>query len=217
MSKRKREAGLVLTWKVIVSPARTLVREQYPSIHGHRYLVAGSMPVLSSIHSRVPGCSFSRRISSAEPRGSGCGRVPPARGPRSGSDAQQSGEQFAARQTRAHERRRGSWSVIGSCDLLPIRLQARTTDPSSASHDCSSVSASPSRGTHPTRLPRSPTQENLAPMIALAQRLGDDAACADRAGGRDRRRDHGRRAALSSCVPRRPAHGPVHTSQVQHG
>src|SRR5207247_2316682 len=41
------------------SPARMLVWEQYPSIHGQRYFVLGSILVLLSIQSLVPCCSFS--------------------------------------------------------------------------------------------------------------------------------------------------------------
>src|ERR1051325_6303840 len=53
---------------LIGSPARTLVREQYPSIHGQRYLVWGSIRVLLSIQSRVLVFAFSRRIRSRWPR-----------------------------------------------------------------------------------------------------------------------------------------------------
>src|SRR6185295_8080980 len=63
-SNVKGEAGLVLTKKLISLPARTLVREQYPSIHGQRYLVFGSMRVFCNSQSRVPGFSFSRRTKS---------------------------------------------------------------------------------------------------------------------------------------------------------
>ncbi len=49
----------MLTKNSIVSPAETLVREQNPSIHGHRYFVLGSIAVLRSIQSRVPGFAFS--------------------------------------------------------------------------------------------------------------------------------------------------------------
>src|SRR5688500_13604929 len=59
------DGGLVLTKKEISSPARTLVREQYPSTHGHRYFVAGSTRVLVNIQSRVPGRWFSRTIDMA--------------------------------------------------------------------------------------------------------------------------------------------------------
>src|SRR5438874_4025413 len=64
MSRVNGEGGLVLTWKPIDSPARTLVLEQYPSTHGQRYFVFGSTRVLVSSQSRVPGLSFSRRINS---------------------------------------------------------------------------------------------------------------------------------------------------------
>ena len=64
ISTRKDDAGLVLAWKAMGSPARTLVREAYPSIHGHRKRVAGSIRVFSSNQSRVPGFAFSRRMSS---------------------------------------------------------------------------------------------------------------------------------------------------------
>src|SRR5688500_17162182 len=79
------DGGLVLTKKEISSPARTLVREQYPSTHGQRYFVAGSTRVLVSIQSPVPCRSFSRAISMAHlPRG-GRGSAPgwqhPARQP----------------------------------------------------------------------------------------------------------------------------------------
>src|SRR4030095_2177378 len=67
----KRVDGLVLTWNVIVSPARALVREQNPSMFGQRYFVAGSTRVFVSSHSRVPGRWFSVTIeldgSSARP------------------------------------------------------------------------------------------------------------------------------------------------------
>ena len=60
----KEEAGLALTKKLISLPARTLVREQYPSIHGQRYFVFGSMRVFCNSQSCVPGFSFSRRTKS---------------------------------------------------------------------------------------------------------------------------------------------------------
>src|SRR5262245_10326932 len=41
-----------------------LVCEQYPSIHGQRYLVFGSTRVFASIQSLVPGFAFSVRIKS---------------------------------------------------------------------------------------------------------------------------------------------------------
>src|SRR5437764_15233400 len=66
MSSVKGDGGLVLTWKLTRSPARALVREQYPSIHGHRYLVFGSTLVLLKSQSRVPPRSFSRRTRSLE-------------------------------------------------------------------------------------------------------------------------------------------------------
>src|SRR5881296_3892286 len=44
----------------IDSPAPTLVREQYPSIHGQRYLLLDSIRVLLSSQSRVPALAFSR-------------------------------------------------------------------------------------------------------------------------------------------------------------
>src|SRR5690348_16824687 len=72
------------------SPARMLVREQYPSIHGQRYLVFGSTRVLVSIQSLVPGLAFSARMKSDEadafvaaeesPAKSACGATP-ARAP----------------------------------------------------------------------------------------------------------------------------------------
>src|SRR5512138_2314954 len=64
MSRVNGEGGFVLTCTVRLSPARMLVWGQNPSIHGQRYLVAGSTPVLVSSQSRVPGRSFSRRIRS---------------------------------------------------------------------------------------------------------------------------------------------------------
>ena len=56
------DAGFVLTMIYSFSPARMLVREQYPSIHGQRYLVFGSTRVFVSIQSLVPGLAFSTRI-----------------------------------------------------------------------------------------------------------------------------------------------------------
>src|SRR5688500_13444880 len=46
----------------MVSPARMLVWEQYPSIQGQRYLIAGSTWVLVRSHSSVPGREFSRAM-----------------------------------------------------------------------------------------------------------------------------------------------------------
>src|SRR5437764_13957410 len=43
-----------------------LVREQYPSIQGHRYLTFGSMAVLFNSQSREPRRAFSRRTRSLE-------------------------------------------------------------------------------------------------------------------------------------------------------
>jgi hypothetical protein len=37
------DGGFVLTWNVTGSPARTLVREQYPSMRGERYFDFGSI------------------------------------------------------------------------------------------------------------------------------------------------------------------------------
>ena len=54
----------MLTYRFNTSPRRTLVREQYPSIHGHRYFVDGSMRVFFKSQSRVPGRLFSRAIRS---------------------------------------------------------------------------------------------------------------------------------------------------------
>src|SRR5687767_5591960 len=68
-STRNEEAGLVLAWKAMGSPARTLVRDAYPSIHGHRYRVGGSIRVFSRSQSRVPGFSFSRRMRSGSAAG----------------------------------------------------------------------------------------------------------------------------------------------------
>ena len=68
MSSVNAETGLVLTKKEMFSPDRTLVREQYPSIHGQLTWFAGSMRVLVSIQSRVPGFSFSRRIETLSPK-----------------------------------------------------------------------------------------------------------------------------------------------------
>src|SRR6267378_121193 len=59
MSSVKGDGGLVLTKMESSSPARMLVCEQYPSIHGQRYLVFGSIRVFVSIHSLVPGRLFS--------------------------------------------------------------------------------------------------------------------------------------------------------------
>src|SRR5438128_8542979 len=64
MSRLKPEGGFVLTKNSIVSSALTLVREQYPSIQGQRYLLAGSIRVFRSSQSDVPGRSFSRRTRS---------------------------------------------------------------------------------------------------------------------------------------------------------
>src|SRR5262245_41316861 len=58
------EGGLVLTIIDRPSPARMLVCEQYPSIHGQRYLVGGSTRVLERSQSDVPGFSFSAAIKS---------------------------------------------------------------------------------------------------------------------------------------------------------
>src|SRR2546425_7686056 len=52
----------------IDSPAPTLVREQYPSIHGQRYLLLDSIRVLLSSQSRVPALAFSRPIRPLWPR-----------------------------------------------------------------------------------------------------------------------------------------------------
>jgi hypothetical protein len=70
-SNANREGGFVLTRKRMDSPARTLAREQNPSIQGQRYFVAGSTPVLVIIQSRVPGLAFSRRIGLASSSGAG--------------------------------------------------------------------------------------------------------------------------------------------------
>src|SRR3954469_16545337 len=59
MSITNGDAGLVLTMIDSFSPARRLVREQYPSIHGHRYLVLRSTRVLVSNQSFVPSLAFS--------------------------------------------------------------------------------------------------------------------------------------------------------------
>src|ERR1043166_2983912 len=64
ISSRNGEGGFVLTKTSSVSPVRMLVCEQKPSIHGHRYFVAGSMCVLVRSQSRVPGRAFSRRTES---------------------------------------------------------------------------------------------------------------------------------------------------------
>jgi hypothetical protein len=58
------EGGLVLTKMLNFSPARMLVCETYPSIHGQRYLVGGSTRVFSSNQEVVPGFSFSWRMRS---------------------------------------------------------------------------------------------------------------------------------------------------------
>src|SRR2546428_4731317 len=58
----KNEGGLVLTMISSGSPARTLMRGQYPSIQGQRYFARGSTRVLESIQSVVPCFSFSVRI-----------------------------------------------------------------------------------------------------------------------------------------------------------
>src|SRR5688572_9935004 len=57
-------AGLVLTIIERGSPERTLVREQYPSIHGQRYFATGSTRVFVSNQSAVPAFSFSARMES---------------------------------------------------------------------------------------------------------------------------------------------------------
>src|ERR1043166_8672213 len=57
----KGDGGFVLTLISIVSPARKLVREQYPSSHGARHFVG---PVFESIQSVVPGFAFSSTIRS---------------------------------------------------------------------------------------------------------------------------------------------------------
>src|SRR5687768_4206063 len=58
----KGDAGLVLTIISSAWPARTLVREQYPSIAEERQRLAGSRRGRSSIQVVVPGRAFSARI-----------------------------------------------------------------------------------------------------------------------------------------------------------
>jgi hypothetical protein len=60
----KDDGGLVLTLNSIVSPARTLVREQNPSIHGERHFATAR--VFVRIQSVVPGRSFSERTEARE-------------------------------------------------------------------------------------------------------------------------------------------------------
>src|SRR5262245_7058599 len=70
MSITNGDGGLVLIMIESVSPARTLVCEQKPSIHGQRYRVFGSTRVFVNNQSVVPGFAFSVRMSSR------CGDVP---------------------------------------------------------------------------------------------------------------------------------------------
>src|SRR5688572_20962346 len=62
------DAGFALTMIARRSPARTLVREQYPSIPEQRYCALRSVRVFVSSQSVVPGFAFSARIRSPRPR-----------------------------------------------------------------------------------------------------------------------------------------------------